>query len=143
MINLLSNNDEMAENGELLPDLTTLLDILFILLVFFILTAGAAYRTLDLTLPEGAAEEITQPQTDKHYLLEIKLEGYALDGEKLDGLGALKAAVIQATNKYPDKSYIVAGDKEISLERFLAVLTYLQSRGIKTANILMKKEFSK
>jgi len=143
MINLSQVAYKPDEGGEVLPDLTTLLDILFILLVFFILTAGAAYRTLDLTLPEGVAEEVAQSPTDKHYILEIKFSGYALDGESFDEFGALKTAIIKATSKNSDKKFIVAGDKAVSLERFLTLLTYLQSRGIETANILMKKEFSK
>ncbi|MEH6403776.1 MAG: biopolymer transporter ExbD [Sneathiella sp.] len=142
MINL-SHMAKDTNEGEVLPDLTTLLDILFILLVFFILTAGAAYRTLDLTLPEGAAEEVAQSQSETHYLLEIKLSGYALDGENFEELEGLKQAISTVQIQDPDKNFIIAGDKAISLERFLTLLTYLQSRGIEAANILMKKEFSK
>ncbi|MBL4740946.1 MAG: biopolymer transporter ExbD [Sneathiella sp.] len=143
MINLSQVANKPNEGVEALPDLTTLLDILFILLVFFILTAGAAYRTLDLTLPEGAAEEVAQSPTEKHYIVEIKLSGYALDGENFGDFDALKTAINKATSQNSDKNFIVAGDKAVSLERFLILLTYLQSRGIETANILMKKEFSK
>ena len=40
----------------ILPDLTPMLDVMFILLIFFILTANAAQKTFDLSLPEKGSE---------------------------------------------------------------------------------------
>ncbi len=133
-----AGNDQ--EGSPLYPDLTTLLDILFILLVFFILTAGVSYRSLDLTLPSDVSEELSQPDQSQHFMLEIRKRGYALDGILVETLDALKPKISAALSEKPENKFIVAGDKSVSLDRFLSLLTYLQSRGIEAANILMKNE---
>ncbi|MBL4906117.1 MAG: biopolymer transporter ExbD [Sneathiella sp.] len=142
MIQLSSDPLEGHDDASLYPDLTTLLDILFILLVFFILTAGVAYRSLDLTLPTAVSDELSSSETMNQFMLEIRAEGYALDGKYFAALDALKFAIKKAVTEQPNYKFVVAGDKSVSLERFLGLLTYLQSRGIETANILMKKESS-
>ena len=52
---------------DLMPDLTPLLDVMFMLIVFFILTANAVPYALDVNLPEDA-EEVTQAVTDSDIL---------------------------------------------------------------------------
>lgn len=140
MISLQSDLIDEDAEGSLYPDLTTLLDILFILLVFFILTAGASYRTLELTLPSAVSEGTNFPEQARHFMLEIREHGYALDGKAIDEFAGLKLMISEALKVKPENKFIVAGDKTVPLERFLSLLTYLQSHGIETANILMKKE---
>lgn len=142
MIELSSNNSDSNETS-FLPDLTTLLDILFILLVFFILTAGSVYRSLDLTLPEGVKEAQVAPALDKHIMLEIKVASYALNDEEFPSLHDLKAALSTEIATNAEHDLVIAGDKSVSLERLLPILTYLQSQGIDAANILMKSESTK
>ncbi|TNE39174.1 MAG: hypothetical protein EP348_03865 [Alphaproteobacteria bacterium] len=125
---------------DLAPDLTPMLDILFILLVFFMLTAGAVFHSLDLTLPSSVEEEVTLVNEPKHILLEIREAGYGLDGTDFATFEGLKKALAKAHDAKPDYEMIVAGDKHISIEKLLKVLTYLRSRGIEAANILMQKE---
>jgi len=139
MITLDGNGSDEPEISSI-PDLTSLLDILFILLVFFILSAGASYRSLDLTLPKNVSEEATLPTPQKYIMLEIRAEGYAIDGRKFSNLEQLKSDLLQTLRTKPDLKLVVAGDKSVSIERLLNVLTFLQSKGIKAANILMQQE---
>ncbi|MEH6474760.1 MAG: biopolymer transporter ExbD [Sneathiella sp.] len=131
-----SNEPEISS----IPDLTSLLDILFILLVFFILSAGASYRSLDLTLPNSVSETTNSPPPQKHIMLEIRAKGYAIDGQLVANLEQLKPDLLKALDAKPDHKLVVAGDKSISIERLLNVLTFLQLKGIKAANILMQQE---
>lgn len=141
MIKLDETDDTVL--SDFAPDLTPMLDILFILLVFFILTAGAVFQSLELTLPENVSEELELAQAPKHIMLEIRPQNYALDGEEFSTLADLKDRVSTAVRAKPDYELIVAGDKQASIERLLNVLTYLQSQGIDAANILMQKDMSK
>lgn len=134
---------EQDSLSDFAPDLTPMLDILFILLVFFILTAGAVFQSLELTLPENVSEELDLAQEPKHILLEIRPQGYALDGQLVAQLDELKIEVTNVVRAKPDFELVVAGDKDASIERLLNVLTYLQSQGIVAANILMQKETPK
>lgn len=130
-------------DNSFLPDLTTLLDILFILLVFFILTAGAAYRSLDLTLPEAVSDQAPIAAEQKHIMLEIRAKTYALDGTAYSDFEQLKDQLPKLLVEKSDYKLIIAGDRSVSLERLLRVLTYLQAQGIEAANILMQSESQK
>lgn len=140
MIHLHSSDPHDGTLRDLAPDLTPMLDILFILLVFFMLTAGAVFQSLDLTLPSSVAEELPTVNEPKHVMLEIKQDGYAIDGKSFQTFEQLKQAVPEAIQAKKEHELIIASDKDIPIEQLLKVLTYLQSQGIQAANILMKNE---
>ena len=125
---------------ELAPDLTPLLDILFILLVFFMLSAGVALQSLDITLPSSVADSLSPLNQSAHILLEIKEQAYVLDGEKINDFRQLETAISGLTLARPSDEIIIAGDRRLSIDRLLKVLTYLRSQGIEAANILMEEE---
>ncbi len=140
MIDLDTDESHGVALRDIAPDLTPMLDILFMLLVFFLLTAGSVLQSLELNLPSAVEEELADVRTPKHILLEIRTETYALDGEEMPDFAALKETLDSAVAAKPEHELIVAGDRKIAIERLLRVLTYLQSRGIDAANILMQKE---
>ncbi len=142
MIRYVSGSGEEDILADQTPDLTSLLDILFILLVFFILTAGAVFQSIELTLPSSVDEETELVNEPNQILLEVRTVGYALDSKQLSDFDAFRKAIIEAVQNMPDHEIIVAGDKNTSLEKLLKVITFLQSQGIQTANILMQKEAS-
>lgn len=142
MIQLEASDPQEGTLRDLAPDLTPMLDILFILLVFFMITAGAVFQSLDLTLPSSVAEELSIINEPKHIMLEITNSGYTLDGEAIADFSALKASLPQVIDAKQGHELIIAGDKSIPIEQLLNVLTYLQSQGIQAANILMKHEGS-
>lgn len=128
---------------DLAPDLTPMLDILFILLVFFMLTAGAVFHSLDLNLPSSVSEELVLINEPKHIMLEIRENVYALDGRTIEDFSAFRSAVSKAITAKPEHELIVAGDRRVAIEKLLKVLTYLQSQGVESANILMQNESEK
>ncbi len=125
---------------ELAPDLTPLLDILFILLVFFMLSARVALQSLDITLPSSVAGSLSPLNQSAHILLEIQEQAYVLDGEKISDFRQLETAISGLTLARPSDEIIIAGDRRISIARLLKVLAYLRSQGIEAANILMEEE---
>jgi biopolymer transport protein ExbD len=76
-------------------DLTSLIDVVFILLLFFILTTTFTREsTIRITLPEASAEDVTQSPL----LIEIMVSSngsYSVNGRVLenDSLDALMAAI--------------------------------------------------
>ena len=143
MINLRQSDPHDGTLRDLAPDLTPMLDILFILLVFFMITAGAVFQSLDLTLPSSVAEELSIVNVPKHIMLEIRENGYAIDGKTINDFAMLKKLVPDTIKAKPEHELIIAGDKNIPIEQLLKVLTYLQSQGIEAANILMQNENNK
>ncbi|MEP3246216.1 MAG: biopolymer transporter ExbD [Sneathiella sp.] len=139
MIRIQSQDEAGAGLSDLAPDLTPMLDILFILLVFFMLTAGSVFQALDLTLPEDVTETVPPLDAPRHIMLEINETAYRLDGKEIKDFDDLKAQLKALRAARPEEELVIAGDRKISVERFLDVLTYLQSQDIKAANILMTR----
>tara|TARA_R100000005_G_scaffold38740_2_gene18114 strand:- start:553 stop:984 length:432 start_codon:yes stop_codon:yes gene_type:complete len=140
MIKLDHEDPHSGTLRDLAPDLTPMLDILFILIVFFLLTVGTVLRSLDLQLPSTVEEETAQVNTPKHIMLEIREGSYAIDGRTFSSFEDFKAGLHDSITAKPGHDVIVAGDRRISIEELLKVLTYLQSQGVDAANILMHKE---
>lgn len=120
-------------------DMTPLLDILFILLIFFMLTANTALHYLDIELPDADASALTPIDESESTVLEIGERAYALGGEPLNDLEALKQAVAELP---PDarRRLVIAADRSVEAGRLLEVLTVLQSSNIAAAGILIRKE---
>ena len=134
------SNHHLSSDNNLSPDLTPMLDILFIMLVFFMLTTGVVLQSLELELPSSVKEELSLLNEPDIIMLEIRQQGYELSNTSFDSFESLKKAIPAITKKHPNHELVVAGDKNISIERLLKVLTYLQSQGINAANILMQHE---
>ncbi len=137
MIPMPRSNPHEGSLRDLAPDLTPMLDILFILLVFFMLTAGAVFQTLNLELPSAGKSEAALPRNAAQLVLEIRPRGYAINGEAIADFEALKLAMATAGGK---KEVVVAADRGIAIERLLKVLVEARSSGFVTADILMKNE---
>ncbi len=140
MITLDDTDDQGGVLKDLMPDLTPMLDILFILLVFFMLAVGQVFQTMDLTLPKSAANEATAVPTENSLVLSMGqgTDSYAINDRSINGIDAFKADILAAVQENPDQKIVLAGDRDVSLERLLSVLTFLNDNGIQTANILMQ-----
>lgn len=124
---------------DLAPDLAPLLDTFFILLVFFMLTAGDTVRSLRIELPAAVSQAAAPTQDEKRILLEIGENAFAIDGEPVADFDALTAAIAQRMHS-SDNELIIASDKRATVEKLLKVLTWLQSQDADVANILMRQE---
>lgn len=140
MITLDDSDEQGGVLKDLMPDLTPMLDILFILLVFFMLAVGQVFQTMDLTLPKSAANEVTAVPTENSLVLSMgqDADSYAINARSINGIDAFKAEILLAVQENPDQKIVLAGDRDVSLERLLSVLTFLNDNGIQTANILMQ-----
>ncbi len=126
--------------NDLTPDLTPLLDVMFMLLIFFILTANAVPYALDVNLPEDA-EEITQAISDPDMLSVTLLVGDL--GWKINGTNYLIETEFRANLKsraQGNKRVVIIGDKEVSMQKLLSVLAFLRKNNIETADIVMDRQ---
>ena len=126
--------------SNLAPDLTPILDILFILIVFFMLTTGTVFQSLELKLPSAVDKELSEVNESASIMIEIVKDSYVMNGKKIRDMEQLKQQITTAVQSKPEHELMIAGDRNIPIERLLKVLTYLQSQGIEAANILMQNE---
>lgn len=124
---------------DLMPDLTPLLDVMFMLIVFFLLTANAVPYALDVNLPEDA-EEVTQAVEDPDMLSVTLLpsdDGWKVNDTLYQTEPEFKEALKAATQD--NKHVIIIGDKDVSMQKLLNVMAFLRKHNIEAADIVMEK----
>ncbi|MFD2206925.1 biopolymer transporter ExbD [Kiloniella antarctica] len=137
------STDQTSEGDSIMPDLTPMLDVLFILLVFLILTANSANFSIEVDLPQPQETVLEQASSDA---ITITLRDPEYDGAsvwELDGRAFLKwqdmRPALQSTlQQAPDQSVVIAGDKSASIENLVQVLSFLETQGRTAAEILLE-----
>ena len=139
MIRVPENDDSQPS---LLADLTPLLDVIFIVLVFLMLSANVAPLALPVDLPSMGAEQaemLEDPQTLTVNLFRGQ-PAWGLDGQEFNSWAELSAAMLAERSDRPDVRVVVAGDRDVPMERLVQVLSFLQGQQWLAASILMENE---
>ncbi|MDR3325358.1 MAG: biopolymer transporter ExbD [Spirochaetaceae bacterium] len=118
-------------------DITPLLDIVFQLLLFFILTSAMLQPTLELELPQSNQQEesveadliVSIDREDRLFLNDAP----ASREEAAQSLRALAA-------EKPDAIVILRGDGGLSYGKFFELLDLARNAGIKTLNLAYEPE---
>jgi len=107
----------------LTPDITPLIDIVFILLIFFIVSSVFKKEelTLNLNLPHSSAQELEVEI--KQISIELSVEKLAYLGEAIS-FPKLEKELSNFTQR--DKPVIVRIDKDVKYERVVRILDILQ-----------------
>lgn len=129
------------EHEESRPDLTPLLDIIFIVMVFLMLTANVAVHTLNVDIPQtqdGAV--LSKPDTA---VLTIGIADsqtpWSIDGTPNDDWTSFTRAITEHRKHHPDQEIVIAADKNANVEAMLKVLAFLQKHNIPATQILMEE----
>tara|TARA_R110001592_G_scaffold49685_2_gene154650 strand:- start:1315 stop:1734 length:420 start_codon:yes stop_codon:yes gene_type:complete len=125
---------------DLMPDLTPLLDVMFMLIVFFLLTANAVPYALDVNLPKDA-EEVTQAVEDPDMLSVTLLpsdNGWKINETLYQTEQEFKVALKAAA--LGNKKVIIIGDKDVSMQKLLTVMAFLRKHNIEAADIVMEQQ---
>lgn len=126
----------MKKRETLTPDLTPLIDVVFILLIFFIVSSVFKKEELALILdlPSSTAYELKAD--DKNVAIEITKDAFAIYGEKVD-FKHLDKELSQIIHK--KRSIIVRIDKNVVYERIIKVLDTLQKYNLNNLSLVTKK----
>jgi len=117
--------------------LTSLIDVIFLLLIFFMVTTTLIepFRRLDIQLPEAkaaTAETKSIPVT-----IEIGEKGeISLNGERVDG-SALESR-LKAMEKELKRTAIVRADRRLDYGRVVGVLGICRASGFRDIGIAVK-----
>ena len=106
------------------PSLTPMIDVVFLLLVFFMLAARFGQDgALDLAIAAGAGAEWQGPPR----LLEITADGLRLNGGALapEALGRALSRLTEA----PTDPIVIRADDGVALQRLLDVMSGLRADG--------------
>ena len=113
----------MKKREILTPDITPLIDVVFILLIFFIVSSvfKKDELALVLNLPTSSAKEIELKQ--KEIIIELNHEKLAIYGKE-STLESLEQEIIKIEDK--QRNIIFRIDKEVKYEKIIEVLEILQ-----------------
>lgn len=134
-------------DDEFKPDLTPMLDIIFIVMVFLLLTANVSVQTLNVDIPKTEeSSALTRP--DKPVIsvgiLYSDVDAnqgnrWAVDGTEFQDWGGFTAALLKARSETPDKPIVIAADKKADVESMLNLLAFMQKHHISATNIVMEE----
>lgn len=131
-----------ADSGIVGLDLTPLIDVVFILLIFFILTANVAQNVFDLELPKADDGYKAEERDIKENLVKLTLFAngeYAIEEKKVLGYTAFKERVLAVYFKNSSTKFLIIAENTLSVEKMMEFLTFLKSNNITKIDILLKK----
>lgn len=126
----------------LTPDITPLLDIIFIVLVFLLLTANIPLQTLEVDLPKTDSEALSS-LSDKKSITINMLAGtpaWALNGAEYEDWQQFKPALTAQVAALKEQDLVLASDKDVTVDSMLKLLAFLQEHEITATQILMEDE---
>ena len=129
---------EGLQRNRKIPSLTPLIDIVFLLLVFFMLTAHFVKdQVLDITLPE--ADSATTPDNEDALEIVLDKKGHILIKQKYIAVGDLDMVLQQMLSGRKNKQVILRGDEIAQLGLTVKVMDAARKAGARSLDIITQK----
>jgi biopolymer transport protein ExbD len=133
-LRLKPRNAGIGSNG---IDITPLMDIVFQLLLFFILTSAMLQPSLSLDLPGSSRDH---GQTEAETVVSVDGNGGVFLNETPVSMEIIESTLRSLAGEKPDAAVILRGDRLVQYGRFFAVLEIIRSAGIRTVNLAYEEE---
>jgi biopolymer transport protein ExbD len=118
-------------------DLAPLLDVVFILLIFFIVTTAFVRETgVDVEKPTAVS---TQKLQKSIYLIAITAAGEVFYGGTNIGVDGIRATLMQLNRTNP-RPLVIQADKSVSTELLVKVIDQAKLAGVANVNIATAHE---
>ena len=119
-------------------EMTPLIDVVFLLIIFFMVTSVSRRDELSLllALPKASSGESNQAQEKKLLKLELSAQELAIGGEKIEF-----EQLPERLNSISDKDQAVEMriDKDVRYERVVQVLDALKAAQLQNINLITEK----
>lgn len=134
-----SKHDAEHGAGDLAMDLTPLLDVLFMVLVFFLLTANSVPVALKLDLPRDGTDSAQPIGNDQLIRLEIHADApyWRIDGQPFAEWDQARDQLQLLHTGSPDSAIVIAGERKAPLEYMVSVLGFLEAEQIPVVQVLL------
>ena len=126
-LDFLSSREE-----ELVVNITSLIDVIFILLIFFMVSTQFKRSSLPLDLPQS--EDTTQEQNTTK-VLAVTANAIELDGSTIT-LETLQATLAALYEQNPELALPLECERTVDFERIVQILTKIQAAGISRIGIV-------
>jgi biopolymer transport protein ExbD len=111
-------------------NITPLLDLVFVLLVIFIITTPQLVNNLEMTLPSGKPPPQTDLPKPKINRILVDDTGQAFLNDVAYSTAGLKDELSQMKDADPELAVVVKGSDEVAYQGMVNVLDVLQQLGI-------------
>ncbi|PTP96105.1 ExbD/TolR family protein [Vibrio splendidus] len=126
-----------SHTQSLAPDLTPLLDIIFIVMVFLLLTASVKLESLEVELPSSDVKNVSEVHKDSISVNILDREPYwAINGQEYIDWENFNIALLEETGSTDKKPIIIGADKAANVENLVKLLSFLQENGIPATQLL-------
>ncbi|HHF2919919.1 biopolymer transporter ExbD [Vibrio sp. VGrn 2] len=124
---------------DLTPDLTPLLDIIFIVMVFLMLTAAVKLDSLDVNLPSTESQAVADVDKQSITVNILKDEPYwAINGKTYIDWDNFTLALLEES-KSSDKPIVIGAEKTANIQSLVQLLGFLQENGIQATQLLTEE----
>ena len=120
------------------PELTPLIDIVFIVVVFLLITANTPLLQLPVNIAESqelAVSDVTSPGIT--VTIAAHKPYWAIDKQSFDGWPAFKSALLKTIA--PEQTVTIAADKAAPTQPLLQLLALLNQQKIGNTHIVMEQ----
>ncbi|HHF2871205.1 TPA: ExbD/TolR family protein [Vibrio diabolicus] len=125
--------------NDLTPDLTPLLDIIFIVMVFLMLTAAVKLDSLDVNLPSTESQAVADVDKQSITVNILKDEPYwAINGKTYIDWDNFTLALLEES-KSSDKPIVIGAEKTANIQSLVQLLSFLQENGIQATQLLTEE----
>lgn len=125
--------------NDLTPDLTPLLDIIFIVMVFLMLTAAVKFDSLDVNLPSTESQAVANVDKQSITVNILKDEPYwAINGKTYIDWDNFTLALLEES-KSSDKPIVIGAEKTANIQSLVQLLGFLQENGIQATQLLTEE----
>ncbi|WP_105902065.1 ExbD/TolR family protein [Vibrio gangliei] len=122
------------------PDLTPLLDIIFIVMVFLMLTASVKLSSLDVQLPSTETSEIKEVDKQSITINILNQDPvWAVDGKPSADWKNFQQDLLDMIQQYPKCNVVIAADKQAEIQQIVKLFGFLQEQNISATQILMEE----
>lgn len=126
-----------SHTQSLTPDLTPLLDIIFIVMVFLLLTASVKLESLEVDLPSSDVKNVSEVHKDSISVNILDHEPYwAINGKEYIDWENFKITLLEEIGSTDKKPIIIGADKAANVENLVKLLSFLQENGIPATQLL-------
>ena len=117
---------------ELVVNITSLIDVIFILLIFFMVSTQFKRSSLPLDLPRS---ENTTQERNTTKVLAVTADRMELDGEAVT-LESLEDTLASLVTHEPELALSLECERTVEFERIVQILTKVQAAGIRRIGIV-------
>lgn len=135
-------SNSQSTSSDFKPDLTPLLDIIFIVMVFLLLTANINVKTMQLDIPTtDQTQVLTEPKTQ---VIAVNIlesaPNWAIDQTTYSTWASFSDALIETKKKFPKREVVIGSDKSVPVEKMLQLLAFMQQNKIDATSIMMDEK---